>query len=69
MVIVLKKKLQKNKIFSFFHQNQHRFKKLFRIQNVFIFAFMDFSKFVENYTRPYYGHNMKKKSNYKQKKI
>ena len=42
MVIVLKKKLQKTKKFSFFHQNQHQFKKLFRIQNVFIFAFWDF---------------------------
>ena len=69
MVIVLRKKLHKNKKISFFDQNQHQFKKLFRIQNVFIFAFLNFSKFVENYTRPYYGHNMKKKSNYKQKKI
>ena len=58
LVIDLKKKLQKNQKLSFFGQYQRQFKASCRDQNVFIFAFLDGSKFVDNFSYPHHDHNM-----------
>ena len=54
----LENKIAKKSKICIFGQNQRQFKASSRSQNVFICAFLDSPKSVDNFSYPHYDHNM-----------